>query len=270
MPGTNQFLALGIGGGANTLTPTAYAALTSLLANGFQSGVANSAQFNTAFRQVTTMAAAIGQLIADQNINAMDDGVPANLKAALRAALDSLYAPASSWVAGDQKMSARTADHGRWLLQDNRTIGNTGSGATARANADTIDLYTVLWNGTSNADVTIQNSSGTNTTRGASAAADFAAGKRMPIVDWRGMTPKGYHNGGGNTTDTTRGLLSYEADGNKAHAHETNLGGGNVNYNGGGGNSVAERGNGTGYFTALSGNAETTVRNRTTNFFIYY
>lgn len=95
MSGTNQFLALGVGGGANTLTPTAYAALTSLLSTGFQSGVAPSIQFNTAFRQTTTMAAAIGQFIADQNINAMDDGSPSNLKVSLKSALDILYSQAS-------------------------------------------------------------------------------------------------------------------------------------------------------------------------------
>lgn len=96
MPGSNQFLALGTGAGANTLTPTAWAALTTLLANGFQSGVANSQQFNTAFRQTTTMAAAIGQLIADQGVNAMDDGSVANLKTSLKGGLDALYAPISA------------------------------------------------------------------------------------------------------------------------------------------------------------------------------
>lgn len=67
-----------------------------------------------------------------------------------------------------------------WLLIDGKTIGSAASGATARANADTLALYTFLWDfGVS--DVPIYTSSGVATTKGANAAADFAANKRLQL-----------------------------------------------------------------------------------------
>lgn len=98
MPGTNQFLPFAVGAGANTLTPTAYAALTSLLSSGFVSGVANSAQFNTALRQATTAAAGLGQFIANQGGSANDDGSAANFASGLLAAMQALFAPSAGRV----------------------------------------------------------------------------------------------------------------------------------------------------------------------------
>lgn len=87
MPGTNEFKAFATGGGANVLTPSAYAALTALLANGFSAGVAPSQQLNTVWRQSSFVAAAVAQLIADAGPNALDDGnlaaFVANLKGAI-------------------------------------------------------------------------------------------------------------------------------------------------------------------------------------------
>jgi len=87
MPGTNDFKPFATGGGANVLSPAAYAALTALLANGFTAGVAPSQQLNTVWRQATFVAAAVAQLIADFGPNAVDDGnlttFVANLKAAI-------------------------------------------------------------------------------------------------------------------------------------------------------------------------------------------
>jgi len=73
-----------------------------------------------------------------------------------------------------------------WLRCDGRTIGSASSGATARANADMLTLYTHIWDNTSNTDIVIQNSAGVGTTRGASAVADFNANKRLPLFDMRG------------------------------------------------------------------------------------
>lgn len=81
MPGSNQFKALGTGVGANTLTPTAYAALTSLLSGGYQTGIANSQQINTTLRQVTFAVAALAQAIADTTGAAVnDDGIVNNFR----------------------------------------------------------------------------------------------------------------------------------------------------------------------------------------------
>lgn len=67
-----------------------------------------------------------------------------------------------------------------WVEHNGGTIGNASSGATLRANADTLALFTAMW-AFSNTLRPIQNSSGAATSRGASAAADFAANKRIPV-----------------------------------------------------------------------------------------
>lgn len=96
------------------------------------------------------------------------------------------------WTVGDVKWAVRTTDiSNKWLRCDGRTIGSAGSGATARANADMITLYTQLWDSISNTYLPIQNSSGVATTRGASALADFNANKRLPLLDARGRSLMG-------------------------------------------------------------------------------
>lgn len=70
-----------------------------------------------------------------------------------------------------------TAPQG-FLLIDGKTIGSASSNATARANADTLPLYTKLWAFTA---IPIYTSSGVLTTRGGSASADFLSNKRLPL-----------------------------------------------------------------------------------------
>lgn len=84
---SNEFKAFANGPGANALTPTALAALTTLLNNGFQAGTASSAQINTVLRQVSTMVAALAQLVADRGTDARDSGNVATLRDALAATL---------------------------------------------------------------------------------------------------------------------------------------------------------------------------------------
>lgn len=84
------------------------------------------------------------------------------------------------------------------LILDGSTIGVGSSGATARANADTETLFTLLWNSIANTELIIQTSGGSPTTRGASAAADFAAHKRLPLPDLRANTLGGYKSGDAN------------------------------------------------------------------------
>jgi microcystin-dependent protein len=87
------------------------------------------------------------------------------------------------------------------LWCDGRTIGDELSGATARANADTYNLYYGLWISMDNTVLPIQNSDGTAGTRGASALDDFNAHKRLPIPDMRGRTIIGLDNMGGISAD---------------------------------------------------------------------
>lgn len=82
---------------------------------------------------------------------------------------------ANAFTTGDVKLTLKTTADTGWVLMDDGTIGNATSSGTTRANADTEDLFTLLWNNTSNDDCAV--SSG----RGASAAADFAASKTIAL-----------------------------------------------------------------------------------------
>jgi microcystin-dependent protein len=124
-----------------------------------------------------------------------------NVEAALQQ-LGPLLTQIATALAGSTPTGARigytglTAPAG-WVLADGLTIGNVASGATERANADTSNLYTLLWNSYANAQLAIQDSTGTATTRGASASNDFAANKRLSLPDYRGRTEVGLDNLGG-------------------------------------------------------------------------
>lgn len=98
MAGTNDFKAVATGGGANVVTQSAYAALTTFLANGYSSGVVASNQFNKVVRQSSFVAAAIGQLIANAGINADDDGDLSGFVADLVSAMQSFSPPPGSVI----------------------------------------------------------------------------------------------------------------------------------------------------------------------------
>lgn len=84
----NDFLAFANGASANVLPQAEYAALSALLASGFQAGTAQSAQVNKVWRQSSIMAAVLAQLIVDTTgQNAVDDGTTATLLANLKAAV---------------------------------------------------------------------------------------------------------------------------------------------------------------------------------------
>jgi len=86
----NQYKAFAVGDGALTLTPEIYAAITALQ-QGFQNGVADPQEFNTLARQVSVVAAMIGQFIADKSgLDAEDNGNVAELEARFIAALTAL------------------------------------------------------------------------------------------------------------------------------------------------------------------------------------
>ncbi|MMZ54814.1 hypothetical protein D3C73_597080 [compost metagenome] len=74
----NEFLPFGTAANANVLPNADYQALPAR-ASGFSSGVAKSEQLNTVWRQSSTMAAAVGQFIADKTgQDVLDNGnVPA-------------------------------------------------------------------------------------------------------------------------------------------------------------------------------------------------
>ena len=91
----NQFLPFATGDGANTLAFAAYAT-QGYLEQGFQAGVAQPYDINTVLRQVTTVAAGLGQFTADnQAADVLDDGIPANFETKFTAALKSVLSSSS-------------------------------------------------------------------------------------------------------------------------------------------------------------------------------
>ena len=134
---------------------------------------------------------------------------------------------------GDIKYSVRTTAQAGWVKADGLTIGSAASGATNRANADTEALFTLLWSGTTNTTLPIQTSAGGASTRGANAAADFAANKRMPLPDMRSEVLRGLDDGRG--VDTGRANLSSQLDAFQGHRMSITMLGGTGSYYGFGG-----------------------------------
>jgi microcystin-dependent protein len=91
----------------------------------------------------------------------------------------------------------------RYLWVNGCTIGDINSNATGRANSDTIDLYTVLWDAANvtGSQIQLYDSSGTATTKGISASNDFAAHKRLSLPDKRGRVAIGLDNMGGTSAN---------------------------------------------------------------------
>lgn len=99
--------------------------------------------------------------------------------------VQALIAAARTVPSGTVIAAMRATIPGGWLPLTGGTIGSAASGGTARANADAWPLFEEVWLASSNADLLIQTSAGAGTVRGASAAADFAANKRLPLPNVR-------------------------------------------------------------------------------------
>lgn len=93
------------------------------------------------------------------------------------------------FVTGDLKTSVRTeaSVEPGWIIAAG-TIGDASSSATNRSNADCEALFTLLWNSWSNSQAAVSGG------RGASAAADWAAHKRIAVPDLRGRVIAGKDN----------------------------------------------------------------------------
>lgn len=104
---------------------------------------------------------------------------------------------------GPMPWSGSTAPSG-WVRCNGLTIGNASSSATERANADTANLFTHLWNEYSNSVCAVSGG------RGASAAADYAANKAIALPDMRGRGFFGL-DGMGNSTAGRLGTIITDA-----------------------------------------------------------
>jgi hypothetical protein len=153
----------------------------------------------------------------------------------------------SRYSPGEFVFSASTTAPAGTLATNGGTIGNASSGGTARANADASALFTVLWNSTTNTELVIQTSAGAPTTRGASAAADFAANKRLPLPDIQDGESLVAAVSSAVAARTAGAVLSHSHTvTDPGHFHDLRLDpGGGVAYGGVGPNPVAQRGGGS-------------------------
>lgn len=136
----------------------------------------------------------------------------ANLDATLRALIT-----ASSIPTGQRGSFFRQTAPPGWVIGNGGTIGNAASGSTTRANADTEALFTLFWNSFTNGTLPIFNADGSVSSRGASAAVDYAANKRLRIFDLRTRYDRGADLGLGFNTSLFVGTT--QADSVGPHSH---------------------------------------------------
>lgn len=142
------------------------------------------------------------------------------------------------------------------------TIGSAASGAT-NAHADYAALFALLW-AWDNTASPILDSLGAPSTRGANAAADFAANKRLTLPDLRGEFIRGLDDSRG--VDTGRAIGRAQAGQMPEHSHSyatvrTDIGSG--------GQSVTGA-TGSGSTTGNTGGTENTSENRPRNIALLY
>lgn len=163
---------------------------------------------------ITTTAASVFRDYATDGVPASGEHEP--VKADIRTLFGTIDTTidGAGYQTGDFKLAMRTSIPAGWI-EPNGSIGNASSNATNRANADTEDLFTLWW--TEFTGWQLQDSSGSNVARGASAAADFAAGKRMPVPDVRDRYPRVWKDdlGGGFSSAVGENM----ADALQYHAH---------------------------------------------------
>lgn len=85
-----------------------------------------------------------------------------------------------------------------WVRANGRTIGNSSSGASERADADTENLFVHLWT----TDIALAVLGG----RGANALADYNANKTITLPDYRGRVPVGLTDMGASNSSILNGI----------------------------------------------------------------
>jgi microcystin-dependent protein len=107
-------------------------------------------------------------------------------------------APASGFTTGDAKLTLKTSPDTGWVMANDKTIGNAASNATNRANADTVDLFTLLYT-LADADCPLYTSGGVLTPRATAgvAAVAYAANYAvaLPLMLGRAIALSGSGSG---------------------------------------------------------------------------
>ena len=176
---TNDFLAFATAGGANVVDQPTYAA-AGYVAPGRSSGILPSNVYNKINRQGNWIAHCLAQFMVDTTgSNVLDDGNYPNWLATFQAAI--IATSPTNASTGDAKLTLKSVADSGWLLMNDGTIGDASSGATF-ANVTAQALFALIWTNVTATWAPIFTSAGAPTTRGSSAAADWAAHSRLSLT----------------------------------------------------------------------------------------
>jgi hypothetical protein len=121
-------------------------------------------------------------------------------------------------ITGDVKFSVNP-NQPSWVVMVDGTIGNTSSGATTRANADCLNLFTVLWENVNNTYAPVSGG------RGASASADWNANKTIKLLTTTGRVLANVSTGmvTGNIAGNPSVALSSANNGPHTHSYNSRV-----------------------------------------------
>jgi prepilin-type processing-associated H-X9-DG protein len=103
-----------------------------------------------------------------------------------------------------------------WIVANQLTVGDVGSGAGQLASPTAANIFAWLWRNFPNNVCPIYNSAGQPVARGANPAADFAALKQIASFDMRGISPIGADTMGNQATGRLNGVPVVFGDGHVA------------------------------------------------------
>lgn len=115
---------------------------------------------------------------------------------------------AGAFTTGDVKPTYKTTADTGWVMMNDGSIGDGSSGGTTRANSDCSALFTSLYDNIT--ALVVQDSSGSTVSRGANAAADFAAHRRLVIPKALGRALVAAGAGSGLTSRTLGAVVGEE------------------------------------------------------------
>lgn len=199
MPGINQFKGFALTA-SDTFTPVEWAALTSLLANGFSTGVASTKQVNTLMRQATTVITGVAQFIANQNLDALDNGDPNDFATKLLNAISGASIPPGALV----DFGFAGAVPGFIDADGSVPLISSVPSLAAAIYCGDANNATASWG------YRCTNPASPTTTRS-------TAGTYIVLLDSRGRFRRTLSSG--SSLDAGRSLWSYQTDDNKAHTH---------------------------------------------------
>lgn len=124
----------------------------------------------------------------------------------LISASQELQSSAGVQTTGDFAWRPTSEAKSGYIIANATTIGDGLSGASQLANAVAANLFAWHWNNFSNSQCPVFDSAGNAVSRGANASADFAANRRIQVLDMRGTAMLGMDTMQGGATSRYGGV----------------------------------------------------------------